>query len=283
MFYSIQLGSKLFYGEKKKEVAVYPNEALDSEDEELEDDDVRDPDYVVDESEYIEMASESILVDDVKENNPPASKKRKVVSKKVMTIADDTEEAVDVQKSRTDTWRKQDIKNEPMSEYSHILPLCVLDPFHYFQCFFSNELIEMIVYETNLYAIQQDRNFVTSYDEIQKFISILLHMGVVPLPSLEDYWATTTKVHQVASLMSSKRFSLIRRTIHFNDNTKVKDSTDRFFKVRPLVESIRSACLNVPETPRQSIDEVMVAYKGRTAGNLRQYIKKGNKVGIQIV
>ena len=122
MFYSVQLGSKLFYGEKKKEVAVYPNEALDSEDEELEDDDVRDPDYVVDESEYIEMASESILVDDVKENNPPASKKRKVVTKKVMTIADNTEEAVDVQKSRADTWRNRILK---MNQCLNTLTYCI--------------------------------------------------------------------------------------------------------------------------------------------------------------
>ena len=108
-------------------------------------------------------------------------------------------------------------------------------------------------------------------------------MGVVPFQSLEDYWVTTTKLHQVASLMLSKRFSLIRRTIHFNDNTKAKDSTDRFFKVRPLVESIRSTCLNVPETPRQSIDEVMLAYKGRTAGNLCQYIKsKPTKWGYKL-
>ena len=102
---------------------------------------------VVDELEYIEIVSESILVDDVKENNPPASKKRKVISKKVMTIADDTEEAVDVQKSRADTWRKQDIKNEQVSEYSHQLPLCVLDPFHDFQCLFSNKTPLMMRYK----------------------------------------------------------------------------------------------------------------------------------------
>ena len=108
-------------------------------------------------------------------------------------------------------------------------------------------------------------------------------MGVNTLPSLDDYWAMTTKCPQVASIMSSKRFRLLRRMIHFNDNSKAKDSSDRFFKVRPSVESIRKTCLSVAETNRQSIDEVMVAYKGRTAGNLRQYIKsKPTKWGYKL-
>lgn len=44
-----------------------------------------------------------------------------------------------------------------------------------------------------------------------------------------------------------------------------------------------TAFRNEPQTPKQSIDEVMVAYKGKTAGNLRQYIKtKPDKWGFKL-
>lgn len=40
-----------------------------------------------------------------------------------------------------------------------------------------------------------------------------------------------TRVPQVANLMSSKRFRLMRRLVHFTDNTQIPGTIDRFFKV----------------------------------------------------
>jgi len=45
---------------------------------------------------------------------------------------------------------------------------------------------------------------------------------------------------------------------------------DRFFKIRPLIEKIRQVCLSIPEEGKFSIDEMMIAYKGKKAGSLRQ-------------
>ncbi|KAF3837702.1 hypothetical protein F7725_009470 [Dissostichus mawsoni] len=41
--------------------------------------------------------------------------------------------------------------------------------------------------------------------------------------------------------MSSKRFRLLKRVVHFNDNTELPGSIDRFFKVRPLLSFLNSA------------------------------------------
>ena len=87
----------------------------------------------------------------------------------------------------------------------------------------------------------------------------------------------------MADLMSSKRFRVLRRTIHFNDNEQAQGTTDRFYKIRPLFTHITDAFRRVPQTPKQSLDEVMVGYKGKTAGNLRQYIKsKPDKWGFKL-
>ncbi len=115
------------------------------------------------------------------------------------------------------------------------------------------------------------------------FIGILLYMGVTTMPTIEDFWGTFTRVPHVADAMSSKRFRLIRSLLHFNNNENSTASTDRFFKIRPIYASMTRQFLKVNATNQQSVDEVMVAYKGTRAGNLRQYIQsKPDKWGYKL-
>lgn len=71
--------------------------------------------------------------------------------------------------------------------------------------------------------------------------------------------------------MPLKRYQQIRRYIHFADNT-LEDS-DRYFKIRPIMEKIRQNFLQVEEEGKYSIDEMMIPYKGRKAGKRKQYVK----------
>ncbi|KAL1250766.1 hypothetical protein QQF64_018562 [Cirrhinus molitorella] len=132
--------------------------------------------------------------------------------------------------------------------------------------YFSPQVIKHITYQTNLNATQKDINttFTTTEEEMRNFVAILLYMGISELPSIDDYWVMETRV-QVANLMSSKRFRLMRSLVHFNDNTQIPGTTDRFFKVRPLFSLLVTAFRSEPQTPKQSVDEVMVAYKGKTS------------------
>ena len=53
---------------------------------------------------------------------------------------------------------------------------------------------------------------------------------------------------------------------------------------RPLFSFLNTAFRSVTQTPKQSIDEVMIAYKGKTAGNLNQYIRsKQDKWGFKLL
>lgn len=71
--------------------------------------------------------------------------------------------------------------------------------------------------------------------------------------------------------MSLKRYKQIRRFLHFADNSL--EDTDRYYKVRPIAEKIRKNCLLQENENKFSIDEMMIAYKGRKAGNRKQYMK----------
>ncbi|XP_064088812.1 piggyBac transposable element-derived protein 3-like, partial [Macrobrachium nipponense] len=143
-----------------------------------------------------------------------------------------------------------------------------------------------IVFQSNLYSKQRDvvSNFNLSESEFMVFLGLLMYMELMPLPSIVDYWAIKTRVPQVAEYMSRNRFKVIRSNLHFSDNEQAAGSKDRFLKVCSLFTKVTREFLNFAETPMQSIDEVMVAYKGTTAGNLRQYVaKKPDKWGFKLI
>lgn len=182
-------------------------------------------------------------------------------------------------------WKKEDVSNPPLPQFNHPAPHALRAPIEYFQDLFTTDYLDDMVYQTNLYARQKNVNspFQIDRHEMMVFIGIILYMGVCILPSIEDYWAMQTRVVQVAESMSSKRFKLIRSLLHFNNNENIRGTTDRFFKVRPLFAAITRQFLKVKETPTQSIDEVMVSYKGTRAGTLRQYIQtKPDKWGFKL-
>lgn len=178
--------------------------------------------------------------------------------------------------STTYNWTKEDIPHinrdttfEPSSNSE------VLDPLEYFTKFLSLDIMNDIVDQTNIYSTQaMGRCLNTNPKEITDFFSILLFMGVINLPSYEDYWASDTRIEQIAELMPVKRFKRLRRLIHFNNNDNItEDTTDRYFKIRPFIEKVRQNFRRHHTENQYSIDETMISYKGTRAGNLRQYIK----------
>lgn len=99
-----------------------------------------------------------------------------------------------------------------------------------------------------------------------------LVMGIVKMPSVDDYWSEGTRYQKIANVMSVKRFQCLSRMIHFQDNAISDPDQDRLFKVRPVLELMRKKILKIESENQFSIDEMMVPYKGIKAGSLRQYL-----------
>jgi hypothetical protein len=157
-------------------------------------------------------------------------------------------------------------------------------PSDYFLKFFSEDIMLMIREQTNLFSVQSSESakcLNATVDDIRDFIAITLIMGIVPMPSYRDYWCKELRFAPIADVMSLKKYESIRRYLHFVDNTTM--DTDRYFKIRPLLEAIRQNCLKLEEENRYSIDEMMVPYKGTRAGSRRQYLpKKPKKWGFKL-
>lgn len=74
--------------------------------------------------------------------------------------------------------------------------------------------------------------------------------------------------------MPLKHFQAIKLNIHFVDNNEEDGNSDCYFKVRPLLDSVRDKFLKIEEERKFSLDEMMIPCKGTRAGSRCQYVKK---------
>lgn len=169
-------------------------------------------------------------------------------------------------------------------------------PLGVLQLFFTDELIENIVGESNRYALQvmgveayMKWTRITA-DEFKAYLGFAILMGIVHLPEKRDYWRLNPYLRYaaIADRISRDRFEDITRYTHFVDNTNLPSQGeagyDRLGKVRPVMEYIEVKCreLHNPHC-EMAVDEAMIKFHGRST--IKQYmplkpIKHGIKVWV---
>ncbi|XP_065315461.1 piggyBac transposable element-derived protein 3-like [Gordionus sp. m RMFG-2023] len=119
----------------------------------------------------------------------------------------------------------------------------VKKPMDYFNIYL-NELIPLIVYESNLYVIQS-----------------------------RLYWATNTRQAKVADVMTLNRWEQIKSFIHINDNDKFiplgSEGHDPLHKIRPLITLTNNILKSLSIGENICVDEQIIPYKGMS--RLKQY------------
>jgi len=166
-------------------------------------------------------------------------------------------------------------------------------PFLVFKLLFSDEVINLIVEQTNLYAQQRYMKtgklyIKTTNQEIMTFLGINILMDIKRLPSYRDYWSSAPDLHDsyISQLMTVNRFGWWLSTIHLNDNNmmpkKGEIGYDNFYKLRPYL-TILKYNFQKYYNPNKiiAVDESMIKFKGQST--LKQYmpikpIKGGYKV-----
>lgn len=166
-------------------------------------------------------------------------------------------------------------------------------PCQLFELFLSDNIIDNIVFQTNLYATQtrQGRMFVhLTKIEFKCFVAINLLMGLKKLPSYRDFWSSAPDLHDsfVSKLMTVNRFGWILTNLHINDNELMPKRNspdfDKLYKIRPFLSSLQINFLKYFRPSEYiAIDESMIKFKGRSS--LKQYlpkkpIKRGYKVWV---
>lgn len=159
-------------------------------------------------------------------------------------------------------------------------------PYEYFQEYFPHQLLELIAFQSNVYAMEKSgiSPDITAVD-IEKYLAILLYTTIMPAADMRNYWQKDIRWNVIADIMPVKRFEQIKQFLHFCDNSqqikKGQDGYDPLFKVRAIFDNIRKVCQAVEPTEYQSVDEMMIPFKGRLS--FKQYMpKKPTKWGIKV-
>ena len=155
-----------------------------------------------------------------------------------------------------------------------------------FSLFFDDNLVGMIVEETNRYAEQclreTNKQCTANAEEIRAYIGFMILMGINHLPEIRDYWSTDKSLRYapIADRISRDRFEEKTRYLHFTDNDKLpargEDGFSRLQKVDPIISALKQ----YPHS-QLSVDEAMIPFKGRSS--MKQYlplkpVKRGFKV-----
>lgn len=157
--------------------------------------------------------------------------------------------------------------------------------FDFFKYFITNDVINLMVLETNRYAeqkIEKDNptgksrlkqwKEVTPF-EMHKFLGILIWMDLNKMPTISDYWSKNPLYQNevVKNVLSRNRFELILRMWHFSDD-EILHKNDCLFKIQPFVDMLlqRFQSAMVPEKDVW-IDETSLQFHGRV--NSKQDIK----------
>ena len=149
------------------------------------------------------------------------------------------------------------------------------DPFEMFSKFFDDEVLSLIVRETNLFAAQclaavnRPITWVTDVAELRAYLGFMIIMGINKLPEIRDYWSLDDKLHNtfIASRISRDRFEEITRYLHFVDNTGLplrdEPGFHRLQKVLPIIAAMKERFISAYNPhPQNSIDEAMIPFKG---------------------
>ena len=209
--------------------------------------------------------------------------------------------------SDTDTDLASDNGVDPAPDRSDVRPWCAIDcdadqvvpprfpftrspgmkvdverdnPLAYLQLFLTEEVIELIVAETNRYQQQQSATLharlsrsrrwePVTKEDMWLFLGLLFLQGLVGKPFQKWYWTTNRLLATpfFGTVMSEYRFSLIMKYFHFTNNDEFDEATHPAPKLKKIWEVWQLIVGNFQRTyvPERdiSVDESLMAYKGR--------------------
>ncbi|XP_017792479.1 PREDICTED: piggyBac transposable element-derived protein 4-like, partial [Habropoda laboriosa] len=161
------------------------------------------------------------------------------------------------------------------------LPSNVKEPIDYFTLYFTEELVDSIIKETNNYANEEIRKKQLSrkstwhkwYDitkeEFLAFIAVILNMGLIQLPNMQEYWSTASnsRIPFFPETFTKARFMQIFWMLH------LKKPTPRNASIRTRIQKVSNYLEHIDGKFRQyfipykavAVDESIVKFKGRIA------------------
>ncbi|KAK5965020.1 PiggyBac transposable element-derived protein 4 [Trichostrongylus colubriformis] len=146
------------------------------------------------------------------------------------------------------------------------------DPIDFYRLFFSEDLLEKVAIQTNIYGRQRNRTWNdTDAEELERFFGLCLQMSRCPLDNQRNYWSLKPRNlarngHSIAGdIMIRDRFEELQRHIHFADNSSA-DRSNKLYKIQPILDHLNATFQKMYKPNKElCIDESMVPFRGRVS------------------
>ena len=99
------------------------------------------------------------------------------------------------------------------------------------------QLLELIIEQSNIYAHQNGRNFTVTKGEQKAFLRINFVMAIKKLLTIAEYWREDNLIgnDDIQNTTIGNHFCEILQNLHFRNNRK-DDKTDKTFMMRPVID-----------------------------------------------
>ena len=158
----------------------------------------------------------------------------------------------------------------------------------YFEYFFDDSMLQLIVDQTNIYAEQclnsqksknhskQQKWHSTYKEEVRILFCIWIMQGIVKKPVENHYWSNDEKLRTpfFRKMMSYRRYQKLKKYLHFCNNEDYNPDSHphpKLNKIWPIYSKINELSQNAIILDQDvSLDESLLLYKGRLAW--KQYL-----------
>ncbi|KAI5728181.1 hypothetical protein M8J77_012602 [Diaphorina citri] len=156
-------------------------------------------------------------------------------------------------------------------------------PLEIYNMIIDDEIINLIVTETNRFGLPHEGFEQTTAEEIRRFFFLAMYMGLVKLGAIPDYWSTSPlyNLGLPRKVMTRNRFQTLLKYVHFADNAQIQPG-DRLGKIKILTDLIQKK-FKALYCPGEEIviDESLIPWRGRLL--MRQYIpNKAHRYGVKL-
>ena len=173
----------------------------------------------------------------------------------------------------TSKWTKCDLPQDDKFSWNYsekVVSGLDYSPATLIELLLSDDVVESIASSSVEYARQKgNHSFQLTTDDLRLFFAILFTSGYCVLPYRRMHWECSPDVlsEAISKAVFRNRLEEILRFIHLANNNAF-DSSDKFAKVRPLINFLNDSFLqHFPITQQLFVDESMMPYLVITVQN----------------
>ena len=185
----------------------------------------------------------------------------------------------------TTAWENSELPEQFVTDFVfNELFLENASPYQYFTHFITGGLLEYIVHETNVYALQKGVDLNITRADLELYLCAYLRMGLESRHNVRSYWETENGSEAINKLMTRTKFLDIASHLHFINNMDVTEEQklNKIWKVFNIINAVRQKFRDIPAEHRYSVDEMMVGFRGATSPILQYMPRKPKRFGFKL-